>query len=79
MHKNQGARSTVDMLASDNLFFNFILPASIDNPNNFEIVRLIRLVVSEIFLLLPTVSLIYFFFFFILILFLVNLSKLDIF
>ena len=41
-------------------FFNFIFPASIDNPNNLEIVRLIRLVVSGVFLLPPSASLIFF-------------------
>ena len=38
-------------LTSDIFFFNFNFPASIDNPNNIEINRLIRLVVSEMFLL----------------------------
>ena len=55
--KSLGTRSTVDILASD----NFIFPALIDNPNNFEIVRLIRLVVSEMLLLPSSASLIFFF------------------
>ena len=43
-------------------FFNFIFPALIGDPNNFEIVRLIRLVVSGMFLLPSSASLIYLFF-----------------
>ena len=56
-------------IASDIFFFNFILPALIDNPNNFEIVRLVRLVVSGMFLLPFSTWVIVFF---ILTLFLVN-------
>ena len=38
-------------------FFNFIFPALIDNQNNFEISRLIRLAVSGMFLLPYSASL----------------------
>ena len=41
-------------------FFNFIFPALIDNPNNFEIVRLVRLVVSGMFLHPSSPSLVFF-------------------
>ena len=51
--------STVNKLASDkkSFFFNFIFPALIDNQNNFEISRLIRLAVSGMFLLPYSASL----------------------
>ena len=49
-----GTRSPVNILASDKF------PALIDNPNNFEIVRLARLVVSRMFLLPSSASLIFF-------------------
>ena len=55
-----GTRSPVGILASSDFFFNFIFSALIDNPNNFEIVRAARLVVSGIFLLQSSASLIFF-------------------
>ena len=57
--ENLRTRSTVDMLASDKIFcffLSFIFPALIGNPNNFEIIRLTRLVVSRMFLLPYSVS-----------------------
>ena len=41
-------------------FFNFIFPDLIDNPHNFEIVRVARLVVSGMFLLSSSASLVFF-------------------
>ena len=57
--------STVDILASDNFFFTFIFAALIDNPNNFKIVRLMRLVVSAKFLFPSSASRFFFLFFFV--------------
>ena len=51
-----GTRSTVDILTSDNSFF-LTFPALTDNRNNFEINSLIKLVVSEMFLLPYSASL----------------------
>ena len=52
---------TVDILTSDRnlvfLFVYFVFPALIDIPSNFEINRLIRFVVSGIFLLPCSASL----------------------
>ena len=41
-------------------FFNFMFPALIDNPNSFKIVKVARLVVSGMFLLLSSASLIFY-------------------
>ena len=51
-----GTSSTVHILASNN-FLKIIFPSLIDCPNNFEINRLIRLVVSGMFLLPYSASL----------------------
>ena len=58
--KTYGTHSTVDILKTDkNLVFsfNFIFPVLIDNPNNIEINAQIRLVVSEMCLLLKSAKL----------------------
>ena len=54
-----GTRSTVDILTSDKnfSFLKIIFPALIDIQSNFEISRLIRLVVSGMFLLPCSASL----------------------
>ena len=52
--KIYGTCSTVDILTSDKnlvFFLNFVFLALIDNPNNIKINRRIRLVVSGMFLL----------------------------
>ena len=48
------------MLASDIFFFSFMFPALIDNPNSFKIIRVGRLVVTGMFLLLSSASLIFY-------------------
>ena len=60
--KIQGTRSKVDIFTSDKTFVLFFLkkiifPALIDNPNNSEIYRMIRLVVHRMFLLPYSASL----------------------
>ena len=58
--KIYGTHSTVDILTSDkNSVFssNFIFPALIDDPKNIKINALIRLVVTRMFLLPKSVSL----------------------
>ena len=51
--KIKGTRSIANIFTSDKSFFFFLIifRALIDNPNNFEINRRIRLVVSGMFLL----------------------------